>query len=449
MMSRTRCLILILSALVSISLAGCGLLSSDGEETPAPPPPDGTARPTAIGTPPATSAPGDGSAAVTPEEDGPITLVLWTSEDYAPISETEGGVRLLEQIQSFQESRDVDVDVILKKRSGTGGLLDFLTTSSTAAPAVLPDVIILSDTDLYRAATAGLLQPLDDLISAEILDDQFDFARTLTRVGGATMGALYQADLDHLVYDATVVEAPPLTWEDVLTSTVPFVFSPAAPADNVNDALLIQYLAQGGRLTNDEGQPTLDAERLTQALGFFHEARQASVIPRSVLDLDDATTAWATYRIGEAGMVQVPAGLYLTERAGLSSSDFSPVPLSEPGVATVGHGWALALVTSDPERQQLAAALIEHMLAPENNGAWTQAAGRLPTRHAALAVWDADNTYVAFIRELLTQAQAAATPDVAAKVAGPLAKALADVLGGLATPDEAAQAAVEAVREGQ
>jgi ABC-type glycerol-3-phosphate transport system substrate-binding protein len=193
----------------------------------------------------------------------------------------------------------------------------------------------------------------------------------------------------------------------------------------------------------------LDAERLTQALGFFHDAREERVIPPSVLDLDDATTAWATFRIGEAGMVQVPAGIYLTERAGLGGSSYSVVPLSEPGIATVGHGWALAIVTSDPDRQQLAAALIEHLLTPDNNGAWTQAAGRLPTRHAALAVWDTDTTYVAFVRELLMQAQAAATPDVAAKVAGPLAKALADVLGDLATPEEAAQTAVEAVREGQ
>jgi ABC-type glycerol-3-phosphate transport system substrate-binding protein len=146
-------------------------------------------------------------------------------------------------------------------------------------------------------------------------------------------------------------------------------------------------------------------------------------------------------------MVQVPASLFLTERAGLSSSNFSAVPLSEPGIATVGHGWALAVVTSDPERQQLSATLIEHLLSPDNSGTWTQAAGRLPTRYAALDTWDPDNAYVPFIRDLLARAQPAANPDVAAVVSGPLAQALAEVLGGLATPEEAAQAATEAVRK--
>jgi ABC-type glycerol-3-phosphate transport system substrate-binding protein len=413
------------------------------------PSPEGTVRSTAIGTPPGTSAPDGGVATGTPEEGGPITLVLWTSEDFAPTSETEGGMRLLEQIQAFQESYKAGVEVTLKKRSGTGGLLDFLTTASTAAPSVLPDVIALSDTDLYRAAKAGLLQPLDDVVSSEVLDDQFDFVRALTRVGGETIGVLYQSDLDHLVYDATTVEEPPLTWEDVYSSTVPFVFASAAPANQVNDVILIQYLALGGRLTDDASQPTLDVERLTQALGFFQKARQAGVIPRSVLDLADATTAWATYRIGEAGLVQVPASLYIAERAGSSSSAFSTLPLSEPGVATVGHGWALAIVTPDPERQRLAAALIEHLLSPENSGAWTQAAGRLPTRQAALDAWDQTDAYTPFIRELLTQAYPAANPEVAAVVGGPLAQALADVLSARATPEEAAQTAGEAVRGGQ
>jgi arabinogalactan oligomer/maltooligosaccharide transport system substrate-binding protein len=440
-------LILALLALVSISLTACSLLSSGEEGTPAPP--TASARPTPIGTPAETSTPGAGTATETPEEEGPLPLVLWTTEDYAPTSETEGGMQLLEQIQAFQEVYDMRVDVALKKRSGTGGLLDFLTTTSTAAPSVLPDIITLSDADLYRAAQAGLLQPLDDFVSSELLDDQFGFARALTRMGEATMGVLYQADLDHLVYDSASVDEPPLTWEDVYTSTVPFVFSPAAPADSINDPILIQYLAFGGALTDNAGKPALDPVQLAQALTFFREGREAGVIPRSVLDLSDATTAWATFRIGEAGMTQVPASLYLAERAGLSSAGFSTVPLFEPAVATIGHGWALAMVTQDPERQRLAAALIEHLLAPENSGAWTQAVDRLPTRNAALGTWDQNDAYVPFVRELLTQAKPAASPDVAAAVSGPLSQALADVLRLIATPDEAAQAAAEAIRAGQ
>lgn len=364
-------------------------------------------------------------------------------------------MRLLGQIQVFQQYHDAHVEVILKKRNGPGGLLDFLTTASVAAPSVLPDLITLSDADLYRATQAGLLQPLDDLVSPELLDDQFDFATALTQLEGATMGVLYQADLPHLVYDTTSMEEPPLSWQDLYSKTVPFVFAPTAPGEGVNDVILIQYLALGGELVDEAGRPALDAERLTQALEFFQRAQQANVVPRSVLDLTDATTAWATYRIGEAGMVQVPASIYLAERAGLSNAGFGPLPLHTPGadkehpVTTVGYGWALAIVAQDLERQELAAALIEHLLAAENSGAWTQAAGRLPTRYAALDAWEKDDPYLPFIRNLLAQAEPTPNPDLAAVVGGPLVEALAKVLSGQATPAEAAQAAVEAIEVGQ
>jgi ABC-type glycerol-3-phosphate transport system substrate-binding protein len=245
------------------------------------------------------------------------------------------------------------------------------------------------------------------------------------------------------------VEQPPLTWQDLYSSTVPFVFSPVVPADGVNDAILIQYLALGGELTDESGQPALDVDPLIEALEFFQKAHEVGVIPGSALGLSDATTAWATFRIGEAGMVLVPSSLYLAERAGLSTVGFGPMPLSTPGTATVGRGWALAVVTQDLERQALAATLIEYLLSPANSGAWTRAAGRLPTRQAALDAWDQNDAYLAFVRDLLAQASPAPNPDLAHAVGGPLTQSLTEVLGGQKTPAEAAQAAVEAVEAGQ
>ncbi len=431
-------------ALILLLLTSCGLLSSGEQESSVLA--TATVRPTAIGTPPMTDLPEQTASAVAPTETGPVTLVLWTSEDYVPSSETGGGTLLLQQIQAFQRAHDVRIQVILKKRSGIGGLLDFLTTASVAAPSVLPDLVTLSEADLYRAAQAGLLQPLNDLVSPDLLEDQFDFAKALTQFEGIAMGVLYQADVFHMVYDATLVQDPPETWRSLYKSPASFVFSPAPLSDGVNDAVLLQYLSLDGTLADGEGRPMLDAGILSQALTFFDQAREAGVVPRAVLDMTDATTAWATFRIGEAGMVQVPSSLYLSERAGLSNAGFGPIPLRDPGFTTIGHGWALALVTQDPQRQELAAALIEHLLSTENNGAWAQAAGHLPAHQAALEAWDQDDPYLPFIRHLLTQAEPAPNPDLAAVIGGPMAEALAQVLSGQATPEEAAQAAAEEVR---
>lgn len=431
-------------SVLTLLLLGCSRFRAGGKNTSTPSPAAGTPFPTTASAAPSPTTPSDAAPSPTPETQ-PITLVLWTSEDYAPTSETAGGVQLLEQIQAFQQTHDVQIEVILKKRSGSGGLLDFLSTASKAAPSVLPDLITLSNADLYRAAQAGLVQPLDAIISPALLADQFNFARRLTQVNGATLGVLYQADLTHLVYDASVVKEAPVTWQELYSTTVPLVFSPAPPTDGLNDALLVQYLALGGRLTDAAGKPILDADPLTQALTLFQQGRQERVIPRTVLDLTDATAAWAEFRIGEAGMALVPASLYLAERPGLSNVGFGPVPLPEPGFVAVGRGWALALVTQDPTRQTLAVALIEYLLSTENHAAWSQAAGRLPTRQTALEAWDSTDAYVPFIRDLLTQAQPAPNPDLVAVLAAPLTDALADVLAGRATPEEAAQEAVQAV----
>jgi len=289
------------------------------------------------------------------------------------------------------------------------------------------------------------VQPLDDLVSPELLDDQFDFATTLTQLEGTTLGVLYQADLQHLVYDTTAAEQAPRSWNDLYESEISFVFAPAAPSDGVNDVILTQYLSLGGELKDASGQPHLDVERLTQALEFFQQARQNDVVPVSVLELTDASNAWDIYRFSDAGMAQVRASSYLADRDGLNNTSFGYVPLDIAGATTVGHGWALAIVTQDPERQKMAAALIEHLLSLENNGTWTQTVGRLPARYSAFEMWDQDDPYLPFIRNLLAQAKPVPDPDLADVVGGPLVEALTNVLSGQATPAEAAQAAAQAV----
>ena len=431
-----------LSLLILALLTGCGLFSDEGGTAT---PPTATARPTTIGTPSGTPLAGTPSFA--PVQDDTMTLVMWTNEDYAPDSKFKGGEELINQIQGFEQDHDMHVEVILKKRSGAGGLFDFLTTASIAASSVLPDLITLSAYDLYRAAQTNLVQPLDDLVSPELLDDQFDFATTLTQLEGTTLGVLYQADLQHLVYDTTAAEQAPRSWNDLYESEISFVFAPAAPSDGVNDVILIQYLSLGGELEDASGQPHLDVERLGQALEFFQQAWQNDVIPASVLNLTDASNAWDIYRFSDAGMAQVRASSYLADRDELNNISFGNVPLKIAGATTVGHGWALAIVTQDPERQKMAAALIEHLLSLENNGTWTLNAGRLPARYSTFEMWDQDDPYLPFIRNLLAQAKPAPDPHLAAVVGGPLVEALTNVLNGQATPAEAAQAAAQAVAQ--
>ncbi|RMF29418.1 MAG: extracellular solute-binding protein, partial [Chloroflexi bacterium] len=352
----------------------------------------------------------------------------------------------LQQFAAFQADHpDLRVEVVLKKPYGPGGLLDYLRTAKPVAPSLLPDLMVLDAAELPTAAREGLVQPLDGLIPSQLLTDLFPFAARLGEVDGVWVGVPYQAELQHLVYDTTKLERPPMSWRDVYSSTTPFLFATGTPRGGLNDVLVNQYLALGGRLVDEEGRPVIDREPLVEALTFFNRGRKLGVIPYRVLNLSNAASVWTRFLAGEAGMAQLPATFFLMERDQLAHVGFAPVPTRNRQIAPLGRGWVLAVVTSDPERQKLAALLLEWLMEPENNGAWSRAAGRLPARRASLEMWDQDDAYVPFIRQHLERAVAAPPPEVEQVLAPPLQTALRNVLRGVSTPEEAAEEAIATV----
>jgi len=90
----------------------------------------------------------------------------------------------------------------------------------------------------------------------------------------------------------------------------------------------------------------------------------------------------------------------------------------------------------------LAARLIEWLMTPENLGAWSQAAGRLPTRRTALDLWP-DDAYRQFLREGLERAYY--LPPVVGydRLSRSLQRAVEEVLTGVATPEDAAARATQ------
>ena len=81
-------------------------------------------------------------------------------------------------------------------------------------------------------------------------------------------------------------------------------------------------------------------------------------------------------------------------------------------------------------------------MTPEINAAWNEAAGTLPTRQAALALWDQADPYTAFLQEQLLQAQPRPRVPNYNQVAAALQNAVKAVLGGELTPEEAAAQAM-------
>jgi len=421
-----------------VGLAGCNLLPElslpSQEKTP-----------TVTTVPMKTMPSASPTPSPLPAVSSAITLTLWTTEAFSP-ADSDSGQVLAQQWQAFEAAHpNVTIEYVLKKPYGKGGILDFLGTARTAAPTVLPDLAILDTLELYKAAESGLIQPLDDLISSELEQDLFPFA--LRRDDEQLMGIQFDADIEHLVYNTNKIDSPPITWREVLSDSVTYIFPAGGDGGSVNDAFLIQYLAVGEQLLDKSGQPALDKDALTQILQFYQDGLEAGAISPSVLQFDDLDDCWFAYLSVQAAMSNVSSARYLADRDILKNTSFAAIPTRDGNIGTLSKGWALAIVTEDPIRQAAAGQLIEWLLEPERNAGWNLVAGHLPTRQAAFEHLGTADPYFPFARQQLEHVYPRPMTSAYEKIGRALQKAVQDVLTGEVSPEEAAETVMAVVEQ--
>jgi multiple sugar transport system substrate-binding protein len=339
----------------------------------------------------------------------------------------------------------VTIEYVLKKPYGKGGILDFLSTARAAAPAVLPDLVILGTFELDEAAEAGLIQPLDDLVSSELQQELFPFARH--SFDGQLVGIQFEAEVEHLIYNANKIDSAPMTWREVISASVAYIFPAGGEGSLVNDSFLIQYLAAGGGLLDESGKPALDKDALVEVLQFYADGLEAGAILPSVLEFADLDDCWVVYVSAQAALSNVSSDRYLADRGLLKNTAFAAIPTRDGNIATLSKGWALAMVTEDSGRQTVAAQLIEWLLVPENNANWNLAAGHLPTRQAAFDYLGTEDQYFPFVRQQLANVYPRPMAAAYDKIGRALQRAVQDVLQGEASPEEAAGMVMTAVEQ--
>jgi ABC-type glycerol-3-phosphate transport system substrate-binding protein len=376
----------------------------------------------------------------TPVPDTAITLTLWLPTRFLPAADNPAYQVLQRQLNEFAGTANgTPSQITIKQDRGPGGLLDLLRTASPVAPDILPDIIALDNVDLETAARSGLIQPIGPLLSADLIDDLYPFARDLGSFTDELYGIAYSADLEHL---ATTGATPlPQTWDDLLKTPRRYLF-PLGSSNAVSDAVLAHYLSAGGRLTDDQGNPTLDEVPLRTLLQTYRDARDAGVLPSNFSELDSADKVWNAWRGLGLALVNLNATRYLSVETRLPNLQVGDLPALIQPARSLGRSWSYAIVTTDPRRQAAAAQLLQQLLSPQSSGEWTRAAGVLPGRAAALAQWDQTDPYATFIGDQLARAQALPSASIRAVVGPVLRKAIEDVLTDRATPAEAARAAV-------
>jgi ABC-type glycerol-3-phosphate transport system substrate-binding protein len=399
----------------------------------------------------------------TPEPQPAIpTLRLWLPEELNPYGSGPGADILRQQLAEFNGSHtDLQVDVAVKKIYGRGGMLDYLRTAKEAVPSILPDLIVVGASDLETMVSSDYIQPLDGLLPSSLATDLFPFAVEMglvTKQGDdepSTMGFVIGADMQHMVYRTDLISSPPISWTGIITPPIPFIFPAGGINQQVNDATLIQYMAAGGKVTDQEGNPTLDERAMIRLLTFYSNCTNTGAIsPTAVLSIKDADQSWERFKAGEGAIAVVNANSYWPEVTAGAIDEPLVTTIAAASVPTrdgypftiVRDGWAMALVAQDPDRQALAMTLLNWLTTPDNNAEWTQAAGYLPSTRSALRMWAVSGVERGALRNMLEAALPAPSPDVLAVVGPIMQTAVEGVLTKTVSPQEAARAAVQSLK---
>jgi ABC-type glycerol-3-phosphate transport system substrate-binding protein len=319
-----------------------------------------------------------------------------------------------------------------------------LSTAYTAAPAVLPDVIILNEYDLHTAADDGYLQPLDATLVQTT--DFFPFVRISDPAITTTYGVPFVIKAEQTVYRQDIAATPPLSWTAVLTGGYCMLF-PAAPADSLaSDSVLVAYIGAGGATNDENGKPRLDRAALEQLYRFVAEMVNNDLIDvERVSSLADATACWTLYQEGEGQLSVVPAGLYWSAPLEGSSPGWIPTPSGAP--ITIGHVWSMAMVSQDPYRQNAAFKLLEWLTTPEQVADLTRSTHTLPARFHAIELWGLLPEETTFLKQLMDGAVPSLQPSVDTSVRRALQAGLTALLNAdVETPEEAASYALNNLR---
>jgi len=371
----------------------------------------------------------------------PTDLIIWLPPEMDPNGAGSAAELLKAKLNAFSIANDkIEVVVRIKNATGAGGLLDALTATSAAAPAGLPDLILLPRKDLETAAMKSLVYPLDTLTKVVDEDDWYPYAQDMALIQGVIYGIPLSGDALAMVYNPESINPLPGDWNALVEGNAEVLFAADDPQAALTTAL---YLAAGGAVQDNQRRPTLIAEPLTQVLKAYKEGVTANVFREQTFTLQSESQVWQAFENAQAGVAIVSVSRYLHEdQTGISLAPLPPI--SEINLTT-GTGWLLAVSTPNPERQALATALAESLVEPAFMSQWTFASGKLPTRPSALESWQ-HNDLRTMLNQISMMAVVQPSNTITSSIGPILRDATLQVLRELVEPSQAAKVAEESIQ---
>ncbi|WP_420631441.1 extracellular solute-binding protein [Candidatus Leptofilum sp.] len=443
-MDKKVSLLLILLLLITV---GCDLANNFNQASPDEIEPSTTAvfPSVATNTPSAETTP-DIAIPSTPVTQTRPSLRVWLPPEIA-LATDEGATILNAQLAAYRSNHpEIDLIVEQKSVSGQSGILNYLRTGQTIAPNILPDLVAVPIDQLSLAQSEELIYPLGNLIEASLLEDLFPAALDMVleenQVGGYPFVV---TELSHLAYNSQLITGTIASqWRLFAEQPYSFVFPASGNAGGILGLQL--YLAAEGTLTNEAGQAALQLGPLTAALEQLFTAENFGLILNQSSNYVTFQETWPLLQAGTASIALTNSEQFLQQRDEDGVFVATAVPGFNQQLTPLVSGWAWAISTADPTQQALAAELLNTLIEGNNLGEWSYASGYLPARQAALAFWPDTDSYTAFARSQLNQAQPLPISP-SSNIMTVLNNAVFDVITLAKSPPTAAEEAVAALQQ--
>ena len=274
-------------------------------------------------TPGATGTPIASSPTVDPN--APITLTIWLPPEMATSANTDGqAINTLNRVFSEAYPR-TQLEIITKAAYGPGGLTNMLLTTAPVVPARMPDLVAVDADELPQLVEAGIVAPLDQLLPGSVFSATYPFAESLVDLDGL-MAVPFQADVMFLAYNNTMVKTVPQLWDDLVRTESTLLFPAGSGDGSAADFFVLQYLARGGSLTENDGSPYLNISTAAQVLNDYLDAVEEQRVPSTVRGMGTLEDCWNIYLTGEAGMTATSYSLYASTLSRLTRTRYAPLP---------------------------------------------------------------------------------------------------------------------------
>ena len=365
------------------------------------------------------------------------SIQLWVPPQFDTEQDTPAGKALTQAIQSYtKEHPNVTISVRVKAITGDSNMVNTINAANHVAKPVMPTLALMSRSDMENSFQRNLLQPINTSVFSES-SSWYNYARQSSVVDNNVYGIPVFGDGLVLTYRISKIGAELGDWQDILGRGLPIGFAPYSSSSLFGTFM---YLSMGGKLINDQGQPYLDQQKLTDSLNFFLNGGKNGSFPPSIAQLSEQSQVWQRFNDGTFPMIVTNFSSfrhYLSPEISAVS-----LPLQE-GVSNypLVNTWNMVMLETDPMVQTEALKFVEYLCNESINPDLAFSAGYLPVRVSKGELWQ-DAPENSIIKVMSENGSLVPNNTVANKIYMIINNAVTQVIKNQTTPEDAARDAI-------